>query len=115
MVAWMFTIVWLPVPTAMVGAMPSDTAQKSLYVGTLIVASALFLMLRVYLRHHPQLHGISDNLLRDGIRADAVTIGLFAVALTVAVLVPPIGYFAMLLMLLTGPVITVVRRLQRGR
>lgn len=114
-IAWMFTIVWLPVPTAMVGAMPDDAAQKCLYIGTLFGASLMLLVIRAYLRRHAELHSVPDALLRDGIRADGVTIGLFVVALTIAVFVPRIGYFAMFVMLLTGPLIRLVRRMQRGR
>lgn len=114
-IAWMFTIVWLPVPTAMLGAMPDDVAQKCLYVGTLIVANLILLAIRGYLRRHRELHDIPDGLLRDGIRADAVTVALFVVALIVALLVPQIGYFAMFLMILTGPAIRLVKRLERGR
>jgi uncharacterized membrane protein len=109
-IAWMFTIVWLPVATAMVGAMPDDAAQKSLYVGTLIAATLMLLLVRMYLRRHPELHDSPDEQLRGGIRADAVTIVLFALALTVAVTLPQIGYFAMFLMLLTSPVIRLLRR-----
>lgn len=39
-VAWMATIVWLPVPTAMVGQMESDPLQATLYIGTLILTQA---------------------------------------------------------------------------
>ncbi|WP_440943047.1 TMEM175 family protein [Microbacterium sp. 22195] len=114
-IAWMLTIVWLPVPTAMLGAMPDDAAQKCLYVGTLILASLVLLAIRGYLLHHRELHDIPEDLLRAGIRAEWVTVGLFAIALTVALTVPVIGYSAMFLMLLTGPVIRVVKRLGRGR
>lgn len=113
-VAWMFTIVWLPVPTAMVGAMDDDAAQKSLYVGTLIAANLVLLLVRVHLRRHRELHDVPDGDLRSGIRADVVTVALFAVALAVAVGLPGIGYFAMFLMLLTSPVIRLLKRLDRA-
>ncbi|OJU38911.1 MAG: hypothetical protein BGN97_12155 [Microbacterium sp. 69-10] len=114
-IAWMFTIVWLPVPTAMLGAMDDDVAQKCLYIGTLIFANLMLLAIRAYLRRHRELHDIPDPRLRDGIRADTVTIALFLVALVIALLVPQIGYFAMFLMILTGPAIRLVELLERGR
>ena len=46
-IAWMFTIVWLPVPTAMVGSMAEDGPQKAIYIGTLLVSSAIMV------RHQP--------------------------------------------------------------
>jgi hypothetical protein len=80
-----------------------------------VVALALIASLRAYLRRHRELHDIPDGLLRDGIRADTVTVALFVVALVVALLVPQIGYFAMFLMILTGPAIMLVKRLERAR
>ncbi len=38
-IAWMFTIVWLPIPTALVGQLDEDAGQQILYVGTLAVTS----------------------------------------------------------------------------
>ncbi|MFE6736304.1 TMEM175 family protein [Microbacterium sp. NPDC057650] len=114
-IAWMFTIVWLPVPTAMIGSMPDDAAQKSLYVGTLIAASLVLMITRMYLLRHPELHDISGENLRAGIVSEIVVVVLFAIALTVAITVPAIGYLAMFLMALTAPAIRLVRRLGRGR
>lgn len=42
---WMFTIVFLPVPTAMVGALDPDRPQFALYIGTMLVSSLLLLWL----------------------------------------------------------------------
>ena len=107
-VAWMFTIVWLPVPTAMLGAMKTDTVQKVLYIGSLLLTSLLLLVTRLYLRAHRELHTIGDAQLRLGILVEVVLSALYAVALLVAVLVPVIGYSAMFLMLLSGPAQTVI-------
>ena len=109
-VAWMFTIVWLPVPTAMLGSMPTDAIQKVLYIGTLLVTALLLLGTRLYLRAHPELHGIEEAALRYGIAVEIVLCCLFALSLAVAVLVPAIGYFAMFLMLLSGPAQAVISR-----
>ncbi len=38
-IAWMFTIVWLPVPTALVGSMDTDALQKVLYIDTMLIGS----------------------------------------------------------------------------
>lgn len=114
-IAWMFTIVWLPVPTAMLGSMPADPAQKGLYVGTLMAASLMLLLTRLHLRRHCELHGIPEEALRAGILSEVVVIVLFAIALAVAIVAPGIGYSAMFLMLLTGPAVRVISALARGR
>ena len=113
-VAWMFTIVWLPVPTAMLGSMDTSTVQKLLYIGSLLLTSLLLLVTRLYLRAHPQLHSIPPQALGRGIRVEIVLCTLFAVALNVAILVPEIGYFAMFLMLLSAPTQLLLDRRRRG-
>lgn len=113
-VAWMFTIVWLPVPTAMLGSMDTSTVQKVLYIGSLLVTSLLLLATRLYLRAHPQLHSIPPSSLRRGISVEIVLCALYATALLVAVLVPEIGYFAMFLMLLSSPAQLLLDRRNRA-
>lgn len=103
-VGWMLTIVWLPVSTALLGAMDPDTTQKLLYIGALLASSLLMLATRLYLRRHPELHRIDPESLRRGIIAEIVTSAMFAIALLIAVLVPAIGYGAMFLLMLSGPV-----------
>lgn len=102
--AWLLTIVWLPVATALSGRMDgSDWLAKIVYIGSMIVTALVTLIQRVYLRRHRDLHHIADADLRSGMAADLAMCVLFGVALLVAVTVPSIGYLAMFLMLLMGP------------
>lgn len=114
-VAWMFTIVWLPVPTAMLGSMREDDAQKIVYIGSLIVTSLVSLAIRGYLLRHPGMHRTEPELLRRGILADAISIALFAIALILSITVPAIGYWAMLLILLFGPLHALATRVSERR
>lgn len=109
-VAWMFTIVWLPVPTAMLGSMETDAVQKVLYIGTLLVTALLMLATRLYLRAHPELHRIPDAALAEGVRVEIVLCALFGIALLVAVLIPAVGYWAMFLMVLSAPAQAILGR-----
>lgn len=102
-IAWMFTIVWLPIPTALVGQLPPDRDQYTLYIGTLAVTSFAMFLSRMYVLRHPQLHDIPESRLRSGLVADLITIGLFVAALVIARLFPAVGYYAMFLLLLTAP------------
>lgn len=102
-VAWMLTIVWLPVTTALTGQMNSDTPQRVLYIGSMVLASLLLLATRLYVRRHPRLHDIDSVRLTRGLVADIVMTLLFLLSLGVAVLFPGIGYSALFLMLLTSP------------
>lgn len=110
-VAWMFTIVWLPVATAMVGAMETEAVQLAVYIGTLLASSLASLAMVVWLRRRPGL--LASGTSADDIRLGPVAIasGLFALALLLAVAVPGVQYWAMLV-LLFNPVLA---RLLHGR
>ncbi|UOQ87656.1 TMEM175 family protein [Agromyces endophyticus] len=114
-VAWMFTIVWLPVPTAMLGAMEADDAQKVVYIGSLIVTSLASLAIRWYLLRHPELHETAPVRLRRGILADVISAALFALALVIAVAVPAVGYWAMFLLVLVSPLHALATRVGERR
>lgn len=114
LVGWLLTIVWLPVATAITGAMEDDdNLAKIVYVGSMIATAFFSLAIRLYLRRHPQLHRNAATALTAGIAADLSTVLLFAIALTVALLVPAIGYYALFLMLLTPLVQKLLLRLGR--
>ncbi len=110
--AWLLTIVWLPVATAMSGQMSGDDpVVKIVYIGSMVVTSLVMLGQRLYLRAHPQLHRITEPHLVAGASADIAMAVLFIVALAVAVLVPAIGYWALLVMFLVTPVQHVIARM----
>ena len=109
-IAWMATIVWLPVPTAMLGQMDTDPLQEIVYIGTLILTQITTLAARVYLLRHPEMTTATTARVRHGATADIAAILLFALALAVALLVGDQGYFALFLLLLTGIVSNLIYR-----
>lgn len=103
--AWLLTIVWLPVATAVAGRMDDDDAvAKALYIGSLALTALMSLVVRLYLRGHPALHRVSSAELQTGVAVDVSLVLLFGVALGLALLFPVIGYFALLVMGLSGVV-----------
>ncbi|GAB3396387.1 TMEM175 family protein [Humibacter soli] len=102
--AWLLSIVWLPVATALSGeAGADDSLVKIVYIGTMILTCLLTLALRLFLRAHPVLHDISDIHLRTGISVDISMAVLFAVALGLAIAFPFLSYYPLFLMFLIGP------------
>jgi len=102
--AWVLSIVWLPVATAMSGAMSSDDLLvRTVYIGSMLLTSVLSLCSRVYLRSHPGIHRIGQDGLRRGLAMDISMITLFALSLVLSVAVPALSYYPLFLMLLTGP------------
>lgn len=114
-VAWMATIVWLPVPTAMLGQMETDPLQQVVYVGTLVLTQITTLIARAYLLRHPTLTSASAEHIRHGIVADVAAIVLFSLALGLGVLIGPSGYFALFLLIFTGPISQLLYRIWPGR
>ncbi|QLD11943.1 TMEM175 family protein [Microbacterium oleivorans] len=111
--AWMLTIVWMPVVTALTGQVADDPLQKILYIGTLVLASAVLLTTRIHLMRHPELHRASLTDLRTGMSVDIAMIALFVAALAIAIVFPTLGYLGLFVMFLTGPVQSLVARMLR--
>lgn len=103
-IAWLLSIVWLPVVTAMVGQMPSgDRVLIAMYIGSLILTTVLALAAIVYLRAHPATHsGDGDYLLR-WIAANLAMTALFTAAFVIGVVFVSVSYFALFLMFLMRP------------
>ncbi|WP_367822521.1 MULTISPECIES: TMEM175 family protein [unclassified Microbacterium] len=112
-IAWMATIVWLPVPTAMIGQMETDSLQPVVYIGTLILTQITTLAGWLYLLRHPDFTTTPVEVLRAGVIGDLAAIILFLIALAIAVFVPSLGYAGLLVLLLTGVVTTLLSRASR--
>lgn len=109
-IAWMVTIVWLPVPTAMIGQMSTDALQTLVYIGTLILTQVTTLAAWIYLQRNPGLTTASPSTLRAGVIGDLSAIILFAIALAIALLLPDHSYAGLFLLLATGLVTRVIDR-----
>lgn len=108
--AWLLTIVWLPVATAIAGRMEDeDAVAKTVYIGSLVLVAVMSLVIRLYLRAHPALHSLDRRELLSGLADDISQAVLFALALVVTLLVPVVGYFSLLAMALSGPVQKLIR------
>ncbi|WP_017200365.1 TMEM175 family protein [Arthrobacter sp. M2012083] len=114
-VAWMFTIVVMPVATSLSTQMQSDWTQPLVYIGTLFATSLMLLLARAYLRAHPDLHTMDDADAVSGIRASGIVSGLFLLALVLALTIPGAGNWPLLVMLLSEPLQRLDRRRARRR
>ncbi|GAA3028661.1 TMEM175 family protein [Microbacterium dextranolyticum] len=115
---WLVSIVWLPVATALSGRMPSaDSLTRIIYIGSMVFTALATMAVRLFLlRHHDDFGDLSVPMLRRGLSVDIATSLLFAAALGLSLLVPPLGYAALFLMFAVGPVSFVVRRMMpRGK
>ncbi|QDZ15399.1 TMEM175 family protein [Humibacter ginsenosidimutans] len=115
-VAWLLTIVWLPVATAMTGVGSSgDPIIVVSYIGTMVLTSLAAFGQELFLRAHPRLHDIPPDRLARGLGASLSMCVLFGASLAIALLVPEIGYYALLLLFATSSLRGVFGRMFRPR
>jgi uncharacterized membrane protein len=101
---WLLTIVVLPFPTEMIGQFRDDRLTASFYIGTVLAANVFLFAMIMIVRADPDLAKDGDGISDRQRFASGVTMGILAVALVLAAVVPRVGYFALLLLLLTYPI-----------
>lgn len=109
-VFWMLTIVWLPVPTAMIGSMAIfgpdgeyDRALVALYIGSIILNALALAALHLSIMRSAQVWSLTEPPTVRGLSASLAMIILSSLALAVALIWPPVNLFAMFLMMLVRP------------
>nr|WP_042191751.1 TMEM175 family protein [Kibdelosporangium sp. MJ126-NF4]CEL20269.1 Integral membrane protein [Kibdelosporangium sp. MJ126-NF4]CTQ97495.1 Integral membrane protein [Kibdelosporangium sp. MJ126-NF4] len=102
---WLFTTVLLPFPTGMVSRFGPDHFTMAFYIGTVGVSSVCLTMLTLLIHRNPDIQDAENPLHRKDVISTVSTTGLIVVALIVAMLLPRVNYYALLLLLLT-PVVT---------
>jgi uncharacterized membrane protein len=107
---WLLTIVILPFPTAMVGSFDTNRFVAGFYIGTILAGSVCQTLMVVILRAHPELlHDPEEAHGRFVAGAVGSTLAL-VVAFLLAVFVPSVTYYGLLLLLLVGPAVRLFRR-----
>jgi uncharacterized membrane protein len=103
--AWVFTIVVLPFPTAMIAGFGDDPFTPLLYIATVLLASACLTMLVLVVHRHPELRVDDPPELRifNSVATTASLVVAFGIAL-----IPGVRYFALLL-LFVPPVLSRIR------
>jgi uncharacterized membrane protein len=108
-VAWAFTVVVLPLPTALIASLHSDRPALALYIGTMAASSLLLAGMCWEIYRRPEL-GATDRqhslLSFYGIGSTAAA---FVLALILSQLFPAVGLYWLLLLLLTFPLDWIVK------
>lgn len=105
---WLFTVAFLPFPTAIL-ATQSGHAASMLYVATLLVGSLALASTAAWVSAHPELRRASES----GPATDEphwTNAGLLIVAFALTALIPRASVWPLLLLLLSGPVDALRRR-----
>ena len=109
--AWLLAVVFLPVATATTGALPTDAAQLCLYQGTMILISALMLAMAVLLKKHPETWAEGTQISSARIRGSVGFTALLVVSLALALTIPHLGYWSLLVLFAARPLHWVVDRM----
>jgi uncharacterized membrane protein len=107
LLAWAFTIVFLPFPTSLVTTTDHDALAEILYVGTMAVSSAVLAIVAWVIRSDRSLRDTDEA--PDVVTSASVTVA-FLLALTIMLVFPDLGYWPLLLLALIGPAERLVRR-----
>ncbi|THG28589.1 TMEM175 family protein [Naasia lichenicola] len=100
-VAWAFTIVLLPLPTAITAEFSPSPLTVGFYIGTMLLSSALLTSMTLLVRRSPQIQAADNPVTNRRLVGSAATTIAFAVALVLGALVPVINYWALLLLAVT--------------
>lgn len=109
--AWMLTIVFLPVPTELISSEADDfTIANGVYVLTMLANVSIMLGLRhVYLKNPSMLTPEGLVRVREGILGMRVTVVVLVIVMVVSVTVAPIGLYALALVLTVPPITRLIR------
>jgi uncharacterized membrane protein len=108
--AFLISIVWLPFPTEMVGVQAdSDAGARGIYIGSLLVTSLCIAAIEYVVLRTPGLWVDPDDSGVDLTNALAAA-GALVAALVIALTVPAIGMWALLLLFASPQVVKVVDR-----
>jgi uncharacterized membrane protein len=95
---WLLAIVVLPFPTEMVGAYGGDRFTVGVYIGTILVANSFQTAMTLTAYRDPAVASETDPLSIQYVIASCTASGLLLCALILALAVPDVNYWALLLL-----------------
>jgi uncharacterized membrane protein len=112
---WLLTIIVLPFPTQMIAGFDHDYFTPLFYVGTVLASSICQTAMVIIIRRDPDVakspDSVSDNRLYNSIGSSVA----LAVALLLDAVVPAVGYYSLLLLMVPGNVIRIRSRLAAAK
>ncbi|WP_127781801.1 TMEM175 family protein [Rhodococcus sp. X156] len=109
---WLLSIVFLPFPTQVVATLDGQhRGAVGLYIGTMLVTSAAGLAMAVLMSRDEALTAPSERTGLGVLHAASAAVAL-AAALALGVAVPTVGLWALLLLVLQGPLLRLFLRMR---
>jgi uncharacterized membrane protein len=101
--AWMFTIVFLQFPTAMVGALPSSPLLLALYVGLMTLSSLILSAITWLVFRDPRIRAGRPTFEAGSLATSFSNAATFVVVVVVVLIAPQLSYYALFLLFLRIP------------
>jgi len=111
---WAFTIVVLPLPTAMVAHWSTDSIVVGFYIGTMFVSSLLLMSMTILTRRSVALQEPTHPLSSRAVTASVLSTAEFLVALILGTVFQEINYWGLFALFLSAPVFLTLR-MRRAR
>jgi uncharacterized membrane protein len=103
MFVWVFSIVFLPLPTELLGSTKASVGSHALYIGTMLVTALGALIQQHAITRSPGLRGEDTDGGSPTLTAALALTLLMALALVTTVVVPALGLWPLLILVLTRP------------
>jgi len=113
--AWAFTIVLIPLPTAITAAFSSSPFTIGIYIGTMLLSSLTLTAITVSVRGNPELESEENPISRSALVNSLASTVCIAIALVIGVTIPRVTYWGLLLLLLSTPINHFVMRIWARR
>jgi len=108
-VAWAFTVVVLPLPSALIATLNPERSGIAFYIGTMTASSLLLTAICWEVYRRPELGATSRQHSLTTFYGVGSTAVAFVLALIVGVVFPQINFYALLILLLTIPLDWIVK------
>lgn len=105
-IVWMLTVVMLPFLTEVISVYGKQRLAMGLYMGVIAISSITLTLLTLHVKRTPALRVHKDDEEALSVAPVAVNSILISTAWLVAMILFAVGYYAFLLLLLSGPIIS---------
>jgi uncharacterized membrane protein len=114
-IAWVFTIVVLPLPTEITAVYDASELTTCIYIGTCLAGMLLLTAMSFYLHRHPELEreGKPESALQ--IWGNGSTAAGFALAFILELIFPTLHYWTLLVLFLATPLDVLIKPRIRKR
>ena len=107
--AWAFTIVVLPLPTALIASLHTDRVGIAFYIGTMTASSLVLTAICWEVYRRPELGGQDRQATLVNLWGVGSNAAAFVLALIISLVFPTVSFFSLLLLLVTIPLDRIVK------